>query len=132
MKVMTDQFCVWSVNYTNRSLETFIAQRRRNINIFSQVEKEIWNINFMKERFVTFGMRRSHIFALGRCVPVRGRRNCAVVGSKSDGHRFLSKMFAYELAEIEFSSLAHLRRARVAEVRIVRPNDDLCRRPLVA
>jgi hypothetical protein len=30
---MTDQFRFWPVNYTDRSLETFIAQLRRKIDI---------------------------------------------------------------------------------------------------
>ena len=44
-------------------------------------------------------------------------------------HRFLSKTFAHELTKIQFAALAHLRRARVAEVRVVCPDDDLGRRP---
>jgi hypothetical protein len=45
---MTDQFCLWSANYTNRSLETLSAQLRRKINILSQAEKEIWNIDILR------------------------------------------------------------------------------------
>jgi hypothetical protein len=68
---MADQFCVWPVNYTDCSLEAFFPQRRRNIGVFSQVEKEIRNIDIMKQRFITFRMRRTHMFTLGWSVPVR-------------------------------------------------------------
>ena len=43
----------------------------------------------------------------------------------------VAETFAHELAEIQFAALAHLRRARVAEVRVVRPDDDLGRRILL-
>jgi hypothetical protein len=33
-------------------------------------------------------------------------------------------MFAHELPKIELAALTHLRRSRIAQVRIVRPNDD--------
>ena len=70
----------------------------------------------MKQRFVTFLMRGAHNFALGRPIPIGRRGDCAVVGGEPDGHRILSKMFAHELAEIEFTALAHLGRPRVAQV----------------
>jgi hypothetical protein len=48
----------------NRSLETLSAQLRRKINILSQAEKEIWNIDIVKQRFVTFLMCRADNFTV--------------------------------------------------------------------
>ena len=131
VKVMTHQFRFRPVDHADGAFEPFITQRRRDIDVVSKSEKEIWNIDFVKKRFVTFRMCRTHIFALGRSVPVRRRRDCAVVSGEANRHSFLSKMFAHELAEIEFAALAHLCRARIAQVRIVRPDDDFRWRPLL-
>lgn len=81
MKVMTDQFRVWPVNYTDRSLETFIAHRRRDINIFSEVEKEIRNVDVVEQGFITFRTRRTYSSAGMRftklvCFPPFGKGMC--------------------------------------------------------
>ena len=46
-----------------------------------------------------------------------------MMGAETDQHRFIAKTFAHELADVHFAVVAHLRRARVAEMRIVRPDN---------
>jgi hypothetical protein len=42
---------------------------------------------------------------------------------EADQNSFASKSLANQLADVHFTIMTHLRRARVAEVRIVRPDD---------
>jgi len=50
---MTDQFRFRSIDHADGALEALSTQRRRNIGIVPEREKEIRNINFVKQRFVT-------------------------------------------------------------------------------
>src|SRR5512133_1749308 len=69
VKVMTHQFRFRPVDHTDGAFEPFITQRRCDIVVVSKSEKEVWNVDFVKKRFVTFPMRRTHILALSRSVP---------------------------------------------------------------
>jgi hypothetical protein len=43
--------------------------------------------------------------------------------AEADQHGFIAETLAHQLANVHFTVMTHLRRARVAEMRIVRPND---------
>ena len=65
------------------------------------------------------------ILALGRSVPVGGRRDGAVVRGKADQDGVAAVPLAHELADVQLAAPAHVRRARVAEVGVMRPDGDL-------
>ena len=44
---------------------------------------------------------------------------------KAHEHRVVIVTLAHKLADVEFPALAHLRRARIAQMRIVRPENEL-------
>src|SRR5207244_6460667 len=46
-----------------------------------------------------------------------------MMSAESDQHSILAKSLAHELAHVHFSIMTHLRRAGVAKVGIVRPNN---------
>src|SRR6266513_2986950 len=46
-----------------------------------------------------------------------------MMSGESDQHSILAKSLAYELAHVHFSIMTHLRRAGVAKVGIVRPDN---------
>jgi hypothetical protein len=84
----------------------------------------------MEDRLVASGERWPDPLALGRPAPVGGGRDGAVVCREADQHGVLAVPLARELAEVQLSAPAHLRRPRVAQVRVVRPDDDLRARDL--
>ena len=58
VKVMTHQFRFRPVDHADGALEPFHSKMRRHIDIISEVEKEIGNIDFVEKRFVTFADAR--------------------------------------------------------------------------
>ena len=81
--------------------------------------------DIVEERLVASGQRRTHLFAFRRTVPVgRGghgsRRRC-----EADRSNILTVAFPHELSDVPFTAAVHLRGPRIAEVRVVLPDDDL-------
>ena len=82
----------------------------------------------VEERLVAPRERRPHALALRRRVPVRGGRDGAVVGREADQDRVVAAYRSRDqLTEVELAPRAHLRRAGVADVGVVGPDDHLGR-----
>src|SRR3954463_13020905 len=77
----------------------------------------------MEQRFITFRQSWPDTFGLVHGAPVGCRGHGAGVRRESNQNR-LRGAFANELAEIPFSILAAIGSARVAQMRIVGPDDD--------
>ena len=63
------------------------------------------------------------MLAVRRTVPLRGCRHRAGVRREPDEHGARAVRLSNELADVQLAPLAHLGRARIAEMRVVRPDD---------
>src|SRR5919106_2477740 len=79
----------------------------------------------MEQRLVAAGQRRPDTFALGRRAPLGGRRDRAVVRREADQHGIAAVFLAYQLTHVQLAALAPVRGPRIAQMRVVRPNDNL-------
>ena len=93
--------------------------------LLAQIDQKPGQADFVEKFFVTFGKGRPHAFSLGDLPPIRSRGHATLVGGETDEHGFIFKTLTNQLANIQLATLAHLGRARIPEVRIVRPNDCL-------
>src|SRR5439155_773872 len=89
----------------------------------TEINPESVQARFVKQFFITAAQSRSDIFALGNRAPIGRRRHAAMMRRETDQYGFAPKMFPNQLTDVELTMLAHLGRARVSEMRIVRPND---------
>src|SRR5215471_7570785 len=78
----------------------------------------------VKQVFVAAWQRRPDGFTFGRAVPFRGGRYRSGMSGKRDVHRRRSVVLSKKLPDIKFARVAHVRRARVTQVRVVRPKDQ--------
>ncbi len=78
----------------------------------------------MEELLVAFFEGRPHALPLDRRIPVGGGRDGAVVGAEADDQRLSRPALACQLAEVELAAAGEVGGACVAEVRVVRPDDD--------
>jgi len=76
----------------------------------------------VKQPFVAAGQRRTDALALRGLIPVRGRRDRAGMGGEPDEKGAGAVRLSCQLSEVDLALLAHLRRPRIAEVRVVRPH----------
>src|SRR5207247_212687 len=74
---------------------------------------------------VTAGERGPDTLALGRTAPVRRRGHGAMTRREADERRRAAVALTYQLAEVQLAPRAHRSRSRVAEMRVVRPDDHL-------
>src|ERR1700751_5922618 len=79
----------------------------------------------MEQCLVAAGERRTNPLALGRCSPIRGCRNGAMMRGKADQYCIVTVFLTCELAYIELGALTHIGRACIAEMRIMFPNGNL-------
>ena len=80
----------------------------------------------MEQQLVASFHRRPHFLSLGWRVPFRCGSDRAGVGGESDETRVIAESLANELTDIQLAVFSHLRRASVAEMGVVLPDDDLC------
>lgn len=83
----------------------------------------------VQEQLVAAGDGRAERHAHRLFAPIERRRHGAFVRGEPDGEDVAIVPFAQELPEAGAAKLAELRRARVARVREVRPDDDLAEAP---
>ena len=124
VKIMTDQFRIWPVNHADRALQSFLAQSCGQPAVVAQIQKEIRDVEFVKEALVTFRMCGADDFAFCGCVPFGCSGNRTIVSGETDRDRLSAKVFPDQLPEIQLTAPAHLGRARVTQMRIMRPDDD--------
>src|SRR5579871_4705138 len=79
----------------------------------------------MKERLVASRHGRPNPLSLCRPAPVRRCRYGPSVRSEPDEHTIMAVLLTDELSYIPLARSAHLGGACVAQVRVVRPNDEL-------
>ena len=84
----------------------------------------------MAQGLVAVGPRGLDALHFRGAIPVRGRHHRAGVGSEPDQRRLAAEALAAELADVQFAALgAHVGEAGIADVRVVRPDHRLRRRP---
>ena len=79
----------------------------------------------MEHLFTTVGERRTYPLPFRWRIPIRCRRDCAIVGGEADQNGRRAEMLACQLADVELAAMSHLRRACVADMGIVCPHDNL-------
>src|SRR5207249_4477877 len=113
------------VDDADRALQSFFAKQRRCVISVAQVQPETRDADAVKELLIAAAHAGADALALGRFAPIRRGGDRAGVSAEADRERIALKALAHKLADIQLAALAHLRRARVAEMRVVRPDDDL-------
>src|SRR5439155_5900597 len=98
--------------------------KRRGGGIVAERKIKRGHPEIVEHRFVAAGDRRPHALSFSRTIPIRSRGDRAGESRETDEPRIVAVSLADELADIELTLLSHLRRARVAEVRVVFPDDD--------
>src|SRR5579883_2731083 len=89
------------------------------------VQEKSLSARMVEELFIAVGKRWTNPFALRRPIPIGSRGHGARIGRKADQSRLLPVAFANELPNVELTLCPHRSGARVAEVRIMRPDDGL-------
>src|SRR5947207_14957021 len=79
----------------------------------------------MKKFFPAIRQTRAHTFSLRGRTPIIGRGHRARIRAESEQEGVLPEFFAHKLTDVQLTALAHLSRARVAKMRVVRPDHDL-------
>ncbi len=67
---MTHQLRFRPVNYADRTLQPLVAQIRGKRVVVAEIQKEIRNFSFVKQRFVAARMTGPDRFAFRRAVPL--------------------------------------------------------------
>src|SRR5262245_690866 len=76
----------------------------------------------MYQVFPTVRARSGHWHALHGSTPLLRRHHGSAVRAETDHHHTLAQVsFAHELADVDHAGQAHVREARITDVRIVRP-----------
>src|SRR5205085_8275667 len=120
LEVVREALGLGPVDDPDRTLEPAPADLDRR-------EEEPWRRGFVEEALPASVQSRPDALPLGGAAPVGGCGDRAVVGREAHEHRVKAVALPRELADVELGRLAELRRARVADVRVVGPDDDLWR-----
>ena len=87
-------------------------------------QHEVRDRGRVEKRLVAAGERRAHPLALHRRTPARRGADRAGEGREADQEGIVAVSLADELAEVELAAPRHLRPPGVADVGVVRPDDD--------
>src|SRR5581483_5029622 len=91
----------------------------------AQRQDEVTESRFVEERFDTIRQRAANDLALRRLVPIGRCGNFAGVRGEAKQKGSIGVTLAHELTQVELAGAPHLRRARVAKMGVVGPDDDL-------
>src|SRR5947207_1486771 len=125
VEVVTDTFGVRAIDHADGSLEPRLRQQRRPVDLRTQGKEESGNLDVVKAELEAVGQSGSNLLDFAGIVPIGGGSDGAGVGGETDENSFRPVLLAYELSDVDLASPTHLGRARVAEVRVVCPDDDL-------
>src|SRR5437762_7933769 len=81
-------------------------------------------MGLVESELVTVGQRRSYLLHLACVIPVGRCCHGARVSRKAYEHGIGSILLPHKLTDVELAARAHFGRARIAEMRVVGPNDD--------
>ena len=124
--VMTEQLALGTVDDSNEAFELLLRESPPQDLIFRELEQEPILAAVVHQSLITIPAGGKHPLDLHWTVPLGGGRNRPRMSAKADQHSALPEMFAAKLADIElFANGAHLGVTRVADVRVVRPDDRL-------
>ena len=104
---------------------SFRSQALRRRVTLTPGEQELRDCGVMEHLLIAAGKCRANALALGGPIPIGSGRDRAVVSGEADQYRLMAILLTRELTDIELAALAHLRRACVAEMRIMLPNRKL-------
>src|SRR5207249_3889129 len=122
MKIMAQSFCFGTENHTNGALDPPLLQHT-NLTGASQIDPKTRQSGLVKQFLVTTSQRGPDVFAFCRRTPIRGCGHGTTIRAEADQYGFVAETFPHELADVHFTVMTHLCRARVSEMRIVRPNN---------
>src|SRR4051794_25416609 len=123
LEVMTQALRLRAIDDSNRALEPSSPQQLRGRILFAQIHPESWQPSGVEEFLVAAAQSRTDTFTLRGLAPVERRGHGAGISGEADEIRAWTKSLARELADVELAAFRHLGRARVAQVRIMGPND---------
>src|SRR3989442_8493200 len=106
-------------------LEPRRRQRARHLQIVTKRKQETGTPGVVEQAFVTPRKRRPYGLALGWIAPVGCRRHRTRVRRLTDQHGAHPATLAHELSDVQLAALPHFRRARVTQMRVVCPHDDV-------
>ena len=78
----------------------------------------------MKQFLVAAGQCGANTFAFGRRAPVRCSCHRPGIGGETNSERATAKAFSYQLADVKLATRVHLGGPGIAQMRIVRPDND--------
>src|SRR5438132_5040922 len=116
LEIMTPALRFRPVNHTDGALEPPGPEQLGRIVSFAEIEPEARDTDVVEKFFVTAGERRTDAFALGNATPVRRCSYRPRICAEPNRKNFASVALAGQLAHIPFAALAHLGRARIAEM----------------
>src|SRR5437870_4944523 len=121
LEVMREPLRLGPVDHPDRTLEPSSVQPRGH-------EQQTGDARCMEELLPAALEGTADVLAFGGAPPVRCGGDGAGVRREADEERVAAVPFADELSDVELSRLSELSRARVTDVRVVRPDDGLGRR----
>src|SRR5690606_27987036 len=107
-----------------RALKSSLSQHVDSLASSPKVKKETFPLELRENFFIAAGQWVADGFRFRRSVPVGCRRDFATTGGKSDAKRFISIFLGHQLANIDFATLTHFGSGRIAQMRIMRPDDN--------
>jgi hypothetical protein len=115
-----------AVDDADRPLEARTGQSfvRRVIGAPSQ--QETYRKPRVEQRLPASGKRGADILALGWTSPIGGGGDRPVIRREADQCGATAVFLADELPDVQLAALCHLRCPRISQMRIVRPDHNLC------
>src|ERR1700730_2175515 len=114
-----------AVDHPDGPLEPGIAQGVADCAIRTPGEQEASGEGGMEQRLAATRQGRPDALALGHSSPVGGGSDRSVMCGEADQDGIAAVFLAHQLTYDKLAALAHLGCARVPQVRIMRPDDDL-------
>src|SRR5581483_11753012 len=124
LEVVTDPLCLRPVDHADGAFEQRPGERVA-YRLSAQRQDEVTESRFVEERFDTIRQRAANDLALRRLVPIGRCGNFAGVRGEAKQKGSIGVTLAHELTQVELAGAPHLRRARVAKMGVVGPDDDL-------
>src|SRR5207253_11415317 len=124
VEVVTHALGPGQIDDADGPLQTRFAQSSRGLAEIPQGQEELRGTGAVEEAFVAPRQPGTDLLPLGRPYPLGARGHGPGVRAEADEPRLARVPFARKLSDVDLAGLAHLRRARVTHVRIVRPDDD--------
>lgn len=123
VKVVAQPLRFWLVDDPDGTLEPGFSQIASQFAQVSQEKQKPWCAAQVEEFFIASGQSRPDLLSLRRPTPIRSPSDRAPVRAEADEDRIAGMALTGGAGrDIELASIAHLRGAGIAHVRVVRPD----------